>query len=50
MKSENREPVSVTFKRIFSIKADAADKEEIRKRLLDGGIGLRCRFCGSGAA
>ena len=45
MKSENKETVSETLRRIFSIKADSAANEEIRTRLLDGGVVTGTNMC-----
>ena len=45
MKSERRETLSETFKKIFSIKEDSASNEEIRSRLLDGGEVTGTNMC-----
>ena len=45
MKSERKETAAETFKRIFSIKEDSASNEEIRTRLLDGGMVTGTNMC-----
>ena len=45
MKSERKETLAETFRRIFSLKEDSASHEEIRSRLLDGGMVTGTNMC-----